>query len=65
MQERLGLACLGGERGHGVATMIAHGHLLLDLEAWLEWCRLEVCVCVHEFLSQEAFHGSFESLLIK
>ena len=46
MQERLGLACLGGERELGVARVEAKSHPLNILEAWLEWCGLEVCVCV-------------------
>ena len=37
------LLCLGGDGGQGVAKMKAHGHALLALKAWLEWCRLEVC----------------------
>ena len=43
---RAGFSCLRGDRDHGVARMEAHGHPLLGLEAWLEWCRLERCVCL-------------------
>ena len=40
----LGLACLGREWGHGVATMMHKLHLYLALKSKLEIWKLEVCV---------------------
>ena len=45
MQERLGLACLGGERELGVARVEAKSHSLHILEAWLKWLWLVVTMC--------------------
>ena len=39
------MACLHGESGPRVARVEAKSHPLHILEARLEWCGLEVCVC--------------------
>ena len=43
-KEMLGLACMGRERGHRVATMMHKLKLYLALKSKLEIWRLEVCV---------------------
>ena len=57
-------SCLGWVRGHGVARMEAKGKHYHLLKAWLEWCRLEVCVSLRNF-TLEAFPWKLEELLLK